>query len=73
VLPFILRGVALLGIDSNLCPYERRKEAWERLAYVLPIDILHKMMTVVPLEDVPRVSEKILQGKIQGRVVVDLE
>jgi acrylyl-CoA reductase (NADPH) len=73
VLPFILRGVALLGIDSNLCPYERRKEAWERLAYVLPIHILHKMMTVVPLEDIPKVSKEILQGKIQGRVVVSAE
>lgn len=72
VLPFILRGVSLLGIDSNLCPYERRKEAWERLAYVLPADILHKMMTVVPLEDVPRVSREILQGSIQGRVVVSV-
>lgn len=73
VLPFILRGVALLGIDSNLCPYDRRKEAWERLASVLPRALLHRMMTVVPLEDVPKVSEEILQGNIQGRVVVDLE
>lgn len=73
VLPFILRGIALLGIDSNLCPRERRNEAWERLAYVLPIGILHRMMTVVPLQDVPRVSKEILQGKIQGRVVVDLD
>lgn len=72
VLPFILRGVALLGIDSNLCPFDRRKEAWESLASVLPREILDRMMQVVPLEDVPKVSKEILQGKTQGRIVVDL-
>lgn len=73
VLPFILRGVALLGIDSNLCPYERRKEAWERLASVLPRELLDRIITIVPLEDVQKVSQEILQGKIQGRVVVDVQ
>lgn len=73
VLPFILRGVTLLGIDSNLCPFYRRKEAWERLAYVLPRNLLQRMMRVVPLEEVPNVSKEILQGNIQGRVVVDLQ
>ncbi len=73
VLPFILRGVALIGIDSNLCPLERRTAAWERLSSVLPPDLLDGMIQVVPLDNVPEVAQEIVQGKIRGRVVVDLE
>ena len=70
VFPFILRGVNLLGIDSNYCPRERREAAWKRLSRDLPKDVLGKITHVAALEDVPRLSEEILHGKVQGRTVI---
>jgi acrylyl-CoA reductase (NADPH) len=72
VLPFILRGVTLLGIDSVMCPRTLRERAWKRLAAELDLAKLQKMTRVVALKEVPRVSEDILAGKVRGRVVVDL-
>lgn len=72
VFPFILRGVNLLGIDSVSCPKPVRLKAWERLAQVLPAYLLEKAITVAPLEKVPELSASILEGKVRGRVVVDL-
>jgi acrylyl-CoA reductase (NADPH) len=72
VLPFILRGVSLLGIDSRLCSRERRMRAWTRLNDELPRDLLARMIEVVALADVPSRSDEILQGQIRGRVVVDV-
>ena len=72
VFPFILRGVNLLGIDSVICPQERRLTAWARLARDLPLDHLDHMTHLASLSDVPRLSEEILKGQIQGRVVIDL-
>jgi acrylyl-CoA reductase (NADPH) len=72
ILPFILRGVNLLGIDSLPAPIERRKVAWERLARELPRDALHRMMRVEPLGKLPALALEILQGRIQGRVVIDV-
>lgn len=73
VLPFILRGVNLLGIDSNLCPYDQRLQAWQRLAHMLSAEML-ELMTYreALLEELPDLSQKILRGEIQGRVVVKL-
>lgn len=71
VLPFILRGVNLLGIDSNLCPHARRITAWDRLAQHLPAELLALMThQEASLEDIPTLSQEILQGKIRGRVVI---
>ena len=70
VFPFILRAVNLLGIESAYVPRERREKAWERLRRELPKEVMAKIAHVVPLEDVPRLSEEILQGKVQGRTVV---
>lgn len=70
VLPFILRGVNLLGIDSNFCPQPRRRQAWARLAELLPKDLLNLITQEAPLEDVPTLSQAILQGHIRGRVVI---
>jgi acrylyl-CoA reductase (NADPH) len=70
--PFILRGVNLLGIDSNLSPLAERNEAWSRLARDLPLDILEKMTTVASLAEVPALSEAILKGKIRGRIAIDV-
>jgi acrylyl-CoA reductase (NADPH) len=72
VLPFILRGVNLLGVDSVQCPGSLRARAWARLASDLPSDLLDAMTTVEPLGAVPRVAEEILAGRTRGRVVVDV-
>ncbi|HZB90342.1 MAG TPA: MDR family oxidoreductase [Stellaceae bacterium] len=72
VVPFLLRGVNLLGIDSVMCPVERRKTAWSRLARDLPTAKLDALTETVPLEALPELGQKILKGGVRGRVVVDL-
>ena len=73
VIPFLLRGVNLLGIDSVMCPKPRREQAWARLARDLPLALLESMITEVKLEDLPRLAGEILAGKVRGRVVVNLK
>ena len=72
VIPFLLRGVNLLGIDSVMCPIERRREAWSRLARDLPPEKLDALTETVPLEALPGLGQKILKGGVRGRIVVDL-
>jgi acrylyl-CoA reductase (NADPH) len=72
VIPFLLRGINLLGIDSNTCPMERRAKAWARLARDMPLDKLDAMTTTVGLAAVPGMAGKILQGQVRGRTVIDL-
>ena len=72
VMPFILRGVNLLGIDSVMQPYQNRLNAWERLASDLPMDKLEAMITPATLSDLPRLGTDILKGQVRGRVVVDV-
>jgi len=72
VIPFLLRGVNLLGIDSVLCPYAARLRAWERLARDLPLDKLEAMSVPATLADLPDLGAAILQGQVRGRVVVDV-
>ena len=72
VMPFIIRGVSLVGIDSVMCPKPRRLEAWARLAKDLPIEKLEAITRVEPFGRVPELAEEILQGKIRGRVVIDV-
>lgn len=72
VMPFILRGVNLLGIDSVMQPYQNRLNAWERLASDLPMDKLEAMITTATLSDLPRLGADILKGQVRGRVVVDV-
>jgi acrylyl-CoA reductase (NADPH) len=72
VVPFLLRGVNLLGIDSVMQPYERRVEAWSRIARDLPSDMLEAMIVQAPLRDLPALGVHILAGRIRGRVVVDV-
>jgi acrylyl-CoA reductase (NADPH) len=71
VIPFLLRGVNLLGIDSVMCPQPRRLEAWRRLCRDLPLDKLRAMTLEVGLSEVPRVAAEILKGQVRGRVVVN--
>jgi len=72
VMPFILRGVRLYGIESVYCPQPRRAEAWARLARDLPLDKLDAMTTVRPLADVPAIAADILKGQVRGRTVIDI-
>ena len=72
VMPFILRGVALLGVDSVMCPKPRRLEAWLRLATDLDRDALAKITTTIPLESVIETGKAIIEGKVRGRVVVEV-
>ena len=72
VAPFILRGVKLIGVNSVTTPMPRRRAAWERIARDLDREKLASLATHVRLEDVPRVAAEIVQGKVRGRVVVDL-
>ena len=72
VLPFILRSVTLLGIDSVMAPLDRRIRAWERLARDLNRDHLRSMYEVQPMTRLPDLAEKIVQGQIRGRVVIDV-
>jgi acrylyl-CoA reductase (NADPH) len=72
VIPFIIRGVSLLGIDSVMASYDRRIVAWNRLANDLPKQQLLAAMTVIGLGDVPSAGADILAGKVQGRLVVDV-
>lgn len=72
VFPFILRAVRLVGVESVRCPLPRRRQAWERLAAILPAEQLDAMTTVVRLEDVPRLAEDILAGATRGRLVVEV-
>lgn len=72
VLPFLLRGVNLLGIDSVMCPGPRRREAWRRLGQDLALDKLEAVTGEAALGDLPRLAEEILAGRVRGRVVVDV-
>ena len=72
VIPFLLRGVNLLGIDSVLMPFARRQVAWARLARDLPMDRLAAMVRLVGLAELPELGAAILRGEVQGRVVVDV-
>lgn len=72
VLPFILRGANLLGIDSNFCPPTRRRAAWDRLVRDLPMAKLDEVTSVAPLADLPDLADKILKGQVRGRTVIDV-
>ena len=72
VAPFILRGVRLIGVNSVTTPLPRRLEAWKRLVQDLDLDKLKALTTHVKLEDVQKIAEDIVAGKVRGRVVVDL-
>ncbi|WP_083099477.1 acryloyl-CoA reductase [Pseudophaeobacter leonis] len=72
VIPFLLRGVNLLGIDSVMQPYDNRVRAWARLATDLPMEKLEAMVQPAVLSDLPQLGADILNGQVKGRVVVDV-
>ncbi len=73
VYPFILRGVSLLGIDSNYCPMARRRQAWERLATELAPDTIDRVASgVVGLDDLVEAAQAVMAGQVHGRLIVDV-
>lgn len=72
VIPFLLRGVNLLGIDSVMKPYADRIIAWKRIAEDLPLDKLEAMIVPAKLHDLPELGKAILAGQTRGRVVVEI-
>ena len=72
VIPLLLRGVNILGIDSVLQPFENRIRAWGRLTRDLDLDMLEGMVRSATLADLPGLGRDILKGRVQGRVVVDV-
>ena len=72
VIPFLLRGVNMLGIDSAMQPYENRVKAWDRITTDLPLEKLDGMINDAVLGDLPRLGKEIQNGNVKGRVVVDV-
>ncbi len=72
VMPFILRGVHLLGVDSVMAPLSKRQEAWQRLSSDLDQQLLEKMIQEITLEQAPEYADLLMQGKITGRIVVKI-
>ncbi|GMU45689.1 MAG: quinone oxidoreductase YhdH/YhfP family protein [Porticoccaceae bacterium] len=72
VMPFILRGVTLRGIDSVMAALPRRQRAWDELAQLVDRELLRAIYRVEPLARVPELAKAILAGQVQGRVVIDV-
>jgi acrylyl-CoA reductase (NADPH) len=72
IVPFLLRGVRLIGIDSVQSPMPERQTAWARLARDLPIEKLDRMIEPAPLAALPDLAKRILAGQVRGRVVVEI-
>lgn len=72
VAPFILRGVSLVGVDSVMCPQERRREAWRRLAAEMDRDKLEALTVELPFSEVIETAPKFLAGQVRGRLLVPI-
>ncbi|MEB7540430.1 oxidoreductase [Pantoea anthophila] len=70
VAPFILRGVTLAGVDSVLCPTPLRQQAWQRLGELLDGERLSRLSRVIPLSEAKQGAQDLLDGKVQGRLIV---
>jgi acrylyl-CoA reductase (NADPH) len=72
VLPFILRGVSLIGIDSVMAPISKRERAWGRLSKDLDMKKLSEMVVETSLDEIPKFAKAIIEGQVRGRVVVNI-
>jgi len=72
VMPFILRGITLAGIDSVMRPTADRVEAWDRLANILDASVFDDIAKEITLEEVIDTAEQLIKGKVRGRVVVNI-
>ncbi len=71
VMPFILRNVSLRGVDSVMCPFERRTQAWTRLTKELPESALDSIGRIIGLDEIKQSARDIIAGQVQGRILVD--
>ena len=71
VAPFILRGVTLAGVDSVMCPKPLREQAWQRLGELMDSERLNKLSRVIPLSEAREGAQALLEGNVQGRLIVD--
>jgi acrylyl-CoA reductase (NADPH) len=71
VIPFILRGVSLIGIDSVMRPYEARVAAWERLSTLFVPAAYEEFVREARLEDLPELAGQVLKGSVAGRVIIN--
>ncbi|MGK3143542.1 acrylyl-CoA reductase (NADPH) [Pantoea sp. C2G6] len=71
VAPFILRGVTLAGVDSVMCPLPLRQQAWQRLGELLDSELLSQLSRVIPLSEAREGAQDLLDGRVQGRLIVD--
>ncbi|GIU40049.1 quinone oxidoreductase [Shewanella sairae] len=72
VMPFILRGVNLQGVDSVACPFEKRQAAWQAVLELLPASYFEDACETISLEQVPEFAQRIIKGQVTGRVLVQL-
>ena len=72
VMPFILRGITLFGVDSVNCPTPQRRRAWQALAAEMPADALQRIAHDIALDQVPAAASALLSGALHGRTLVDL-
>ena len=70
VLPFILRGITLAGIDSVMAPLAQREQAWQRLAHDLDIGVLERITEEVTLDAAVARAHELMAGRVRGRIVV---
>ena len=73
VMPFILRGVSLLGIDSVMAPMQIRERAWNRLSKDINFEKLEEMIIETSLDQIEKFAQDILKGQVRGRVVVNIQ
>lgn len=73
VMPFILRGVRLIGIESVRRPKARRLQLWDRLATAMPAHLLDSLTETIDLESVPSYADRLIDGQVTGRIVIDLD
>jgi len=73
VMPFILRGISLLGVDSVMAPMQIRERAWSRLSKDINFEKLEAMIIDVSLDQIEKLAQDILEGQVRGRVVVNIQ
>ena len=73
VMPFILRGVSLLGVDSVMAPMQIRERAWDRLSKDINFEKLEEMIIETSLDQIEKLAQDILEGQVRGRVVVNIQ
>ena len=72
IIPFLLRGVAVFGIDSVMVPVPERERIWAALDADMPRDVLESMSQEIGLAEVPSYGKQILEGKVRGRILVNV-